>query len=618
MKRFIIWLIVTILSWEGIICQNQQCTDSTNIIADSCIYGQFEELCRDIVLLKKQSDNFPIEDLIKDKVAFVVFSQIEEWRNYIWRYQHLPIFDGNKDNYQYLILKENVNHIIILSSEERDFDVSKLDSLNDIKKSIIFLGNHKRIDLSVTNKFNDIIFVPTNSSVARDVSVQAIFGAIDIKGVLKSNISDEFQKGFGIECESIGRLRYLPPESIGMCGIDIHPKVDSIVHNAILNGAFPGCRVFVAVKGNVIFNEAYGYHTYNKRIKVQLHDVYDLASVTKITGPLPLIMKACDEQLINLDAPFSDYWEDWKGKLFHRSNKEALIFREILAHQARLTPYINYFPITLKDKEYNTKWYSLLPTDQKDIRIDQNLYLSGKIKKEVYKAIRKSPLLEDSRYKYSGLSFMIYPELLTQFFEIPYENALYNSFCKPLGASSLRYNPIGKVDDSRIVPTEFDQYFRKKQIKGLVHDEAAAIMGGVSGNAGLFSTADDLAKMMQMYLNKGVYAGKTYISKKTFEDFVKVQFPENENRRGAGFDKPLFGNDTLSIKDSYPAPSVSPESFGHSGFTGTFVWLDPKYEMVYIFLSNRVYPTRENSLIYRMNVRPSIQQIFYDALDGVD
>ena len=246
--------------------------------------------------------------------------------------------------------------------------------------------------------------------------------------------------------------------------------------------------------------------------------------------------------------------------------------------------------------------------------IDRHLYLSTEFKKEIYKAIRRSPLLDEAKYKYSGLSYIIYPQLLSDLFNDEYETILYRNFYERLGASSLCYRPLDKIETDRIVPTEYDSLYRKHQIKGWVHDEAAAVMGGVSGNAGLFASADDLAKLMQMYLQKGSYAGIRYISEETFNEFTKVQYPDNDNRRGAGFDKPLFGNDTLSIADSYPAPGVSDLSFGHSGFTGTFVWVDPAYDLIYIFLSNRVYPTRDNPLIYRMNVRPSIQQVFYEEV----
>ncbi len=618
MKHLGLVVFVGFLSVLSNRAQSNHHLDRTEKEASLKVLETYRNVSDGIVLVKQQKANFPIKSLTSCNTVFITFSKIEEWKTNIWRYQECLVLDGNKVNYSELATKSNSKHFILLLDNIAHIDITVLSSLCDASISVVYFGDESQVDTALIEQVDNFLLIPTNTAIARDLSVQAIFGALDIKGKLKSNISEEFLVGTGKQISANGRLRYFPAESVGISGTYIIKTVDSIVTKAIQAGAFPGCRVLVAIKGDVIFNRAYGYHTYEKRIAVQLHDIYDLASVTKITGPLPLIMKACDKGLIDLDKPFSNYWKDWQTKLFHRSNKDKISFREVLAHQAQLKPYINYYPMTLKDNSYSTKWYTLLPENNNDIKIDQHLYLSYKFKKEVYKVIRKSTLLPEKKYKYSGLSYMIYPELLSQIFKTDYEAFLYDSVCKPLGASSLLYNPLDKVNQSRIVPTEYDYNFRKKQIKGLVHDEAAAIMGGVSGNAGLFAKADDLAKVMQMYLNKGSYAGEVYISEKTFNNFTKVQYPENDNRRGAGFDKPLLGNDTLSIKDSYPAPAVSTASFGHSGFTGTFVWVDPEYEMVFIFLSNRVYPTRDNSLIYRMNVRPNIQQIFYDALNQLD
>ncbi|MBT8270480.1 MAG: serine hydrolase, partial [Bacteroidia bacterium] len=178
---------------------------------------------------------------------------------------------------------------------------------------------------------------------------------------------------------------------------------------------------------------------------------------------------------------------------------------------------------------------------------------------------------------------------------------------------TLGFNPLEK-DLGPIVPTEIDTVFRKSLVQGWVHDENAALLGGISGNAGLFGTADDLAILMQMLLQKGVYKGRRYLKESTVDEFIRVQYPENDNRRGLGFDKPLIGNDTLTINASYPAPEVSQKSFGHSGFTGTFVWADPEFELVFIFLSNRVYPDRSHRNLYNLNIRPSLQRVFYKTL----
>ena len=203
------------------------------------------------------------------------------------------------------------------------------------------------------------------------------------------------------------------------------------------------------------------------------------------------------------------------------------------------------------------------------------------------------------------------PELTKKLGGVDYETFLKEEIYKPLGAYSIGFNPYKYYPEEQIVPTEYDGFFRKDSIKSWVHDENAALMGGVSGNAGLFATANDLGKLMQMYMQMGTYGGHRYISEATLKEFTRVQYPENDNKRGLGFDKPLLDNQERSLRRASPAPEASMDSFGHSGFTGTYVWADPVNDMVYIFLSNRVYPTRENGNLYRLNIRPALMQVFY-------
>ena len=246
-------------------------------------------------------------------------------------------------------------------------------------------------------------------------------------------------------------------------------------------------------------------------------------------------------------------------------------------------------------------------------KVYNNLYVKNRFNRKVFRKIKRSKVNKEKTYLYSGLASLIYPTLIENITGENYENYLINNFFNPLGTKALGYNPMAKKISNTIVPTELDTIFRNDYVKGYVHDENAALLGGVSGNAGLFGTANDLAIYMQMLVQKGIYNGKQYFKSSTVEEFISIQYPENDNRRGLGFDKPLIGNDTLSIKEAYPAPQVSSKSFGHSGFTGTFVWADPEHEIVFIFLSNRVYPSRTHRNIYNLNVRPKLQQVFYTS-----
>ena len=404
-------------------------------------------------------------------------------------------------------------------------------------------------------------------------------------------------------------LSYGIPNEVGLDSIYIQKKVDSIMTLGIKEKAFPGAQLLVAKNNKIIFHQAYGFHTFDKIQKVGLDDIYDLASVTKITGPLPALMKLYDDQKLELDIPFSTYWKSWR----HKKNKKELTLREILAHQSGLKPYIVFLNQILKKGMFKKRFVRNKASNRFPIQAYSNIYISKRFKNKIFRKIKRSKVSNDKIYKYSGLSFLIYPQLIENITGESYSSYLQKNFYQPLGCKTLGFNPTPKHFENNIVPTEIDTIFRNDLTKGWVHDENAALLGGVSGNAGLFSTATDLAKLMQMYMQKGVYDGRRYISEKTLNEFTKIQFPENNNRRGLGFDKPLIGNDTLSIKKAYPAPEVSTESFGHAGFTGTFVWADPKEQLVFIFLSNRVYPTRKHRNIYNLNIRPALQQVFYTS-----
>ncbi len=408
------------------------------------------------------------------------------------------------------------------------------------------------------------------------------------------------------------KLEYGNPSEVQMDSLFMHQKVDAIITDAIQKQAFPGVQILVAKKHKIIFHKAYGFHTYDSIQKVQLTDVYDIASVTKILGPLPAIMKLYDAGKIDLDASFSTYWKPWKI----RKDKKNITLREILAHQAGLDPYIVFLREVLKKN--NTLKSRFVKTTAKKGFTNQaygNIFIKDRFKNKMYRQINRSTVSTIKKYKYSGLSFLLYPKIISDVTNENYTGYLQNNFYIPLGAKTLGYAPKTKNGTYNIVPTEIDSLFRKELTKNWVHDENAALMGGVSGNAGLFGSALDLAKIMQMYCNYGYYDYKQYISKSTLKEFTRIQYPENNNRRGLGFDKPLIGNDTLPIHKAYPAPEVSAESFGHAGFTGTFVWADPTHELVFIFLSNRVYPTRSHRNIYNLNIRPKVQQVFYQALN---
>jgi CubicO group peptidase (beta-lactamase class C family) len=260
------------------------------------------------------------------------------------------------------------------------------------------------------------------------------------------------------------------------------------------------------------------------------------------------------------------------------------------------------------------KWYSTVADKKHTLCVAPGMYLDKKFLKVVNDEIRKTPLKTRGKYVYSDLPLVITPQIVKHVSGTDFKQFIEDEFYRPLGAWALTYNPLDRFKKEQIVPTELDTYYRNQLIQGTVHDESAAVLGGISGNAGLFASANDLAKLMQMYLQMGNYGGRQFVSEATMREFTRVQFPQNNNRRGLIFDKPSLKLDSLSPSEAYPCKEVSPESFGHSGFTGTFVWMDPKCGLLYIFLSNRVCPTRNNNLISDLNVRTEILSGIYKQM----
>lgn len=459
------------------------------------------------------------------------------------------------------------------------------------------------------NQLKSILVTYGENRLYYDFAAQAIFGAHTSNAKLPVSINKTFKAGTGFTINKIDRLSYLLPEEKGFDSYQLNSVIDSFANMGIHEKIFPGCQILVAKKGAVIFHKAYGYYTYNDKIPLKKSAIYDWASLTKITGPLPLLMQLYDQQEFNLDDPISKLYIPLRF-----SNKKEITWRETLAHQARLQPWINFYAAAKSgSKKEEQKIFRNRPSKEFSIRISEHLYEYKDYKTVMIDSILKSELLPEKKYKYSGLAFYLFPEIIQLELHKTYENALQQNILKPLGANAVTFHAYKKFNKSDIVPTEQDDFFRKELLQGFVHDEGCSMFGGVSGNAGLFGTTNDLAKIMQMYLQKGRYGGQQFIKSSTIEEFTRVQYPENENRRGLGFDKPYLENGEKELKDAYPAIAVSPESFGHSGYTGTFAWADPKNELLFIFMSNRVYPTRNNTKLFDLNFRPELQQAIYEC-----
>lgn len=474
----------------------------------------------------------------------------------------------------------------------------------------VFFGNAYALKhFETIHLSKGLIVAYQNTALIQELAAQLVFGAFDATGKLPVSIDSRFKINNGIEIKKNNCLAYTIPEELGIKSDLLARKIDSVAYWGLKNKAYPGCQVLIAKNGNVIFHKTYGYHTYDNKLSVKENDIYDWASLTKVTGPLPAIMKLVDEKKLDVEQPLSKYWPGFKN-----SNKENIKISEFLTHQSGIPAWIPFWQMAATKKGVlDPNIFKHHPSDGYRVRVSENLYLKDEFRKLIYDTIRNSKLGE-KKYVYSDLSFHIYPEVISKLTGENYEDYVKQTFYRPLGANTVTYNPYLHFTLNRIIPTETDELFRKEKIHGFVHDEGAAMLGGISGNAGLFGSANDLAKIFQMYLQKGYYGGKRYISEETVNHFIKPRFPENGNRRALGFDKPFLSNNNKSNGDAYPAKGVSNNSFGHSGFTGTFVWTDPDNGLLYVFMSNRVYPTRENMKLSELNIRSGILQEIYSCL----
>jgi CubicO group peptidase (beta-lactamase class C family) len=595
---------------------------------DSLQLQQRKQVEKSMVLLSNSNGLLPLQRLDTLNMVSLVIGKNDysSFHTMLANYNKVSALgvSGNcsENEWKVVVNQLNSSNLIVLGFnwadefanqwENRLLNLLKQKSGNTKVVAVLFGKPETYSHLLDNVDFDGLILAGQSDNLHQELSAQVIYGGVPVNGRLNLKLGNRYPAGSGKEIQSAVRLKYTIPEEEGINGAELRQRVDSLLNRAISLGAFPGCNLLVAKSGKVIFHQAYGHHTYAKVTPVQKSDLYDLASVTKIAGALPAIMVLNSRGQYQLDVPFSTYWPDWKRTWWHHSNKDELTVRELLAHQAGLVPYIPFWKESVDDAGFSKRWYRSEPSRRYSLETAPGLYLKDSFKNKVFKAIRQSDVATRGKYVYSCLSYIIVPSVVERITNDSYVNFLNRNVYHRLGAWELCYNPTHQFPIERVVPTEYDNAFRKSQLQGTVHDEAAAVMGGISGNAGLFGSANDLAKLLQMYMQKGSYGGEEYFRKDVFEEFNRVQFPQNGNRRALGFDKPLVGNRELSLADAYPAPSASEESFGHSGFTGTFVWVDPEAELVYILLTNRVYPTRENNMIGKLNVRIALHQLFYD------
>ncbi len=623
--------ILAVKHWTGLNSWKPLRTDSLperlNNTAASVINHELVEAS--LTVLQNRDNLMPVKNLDKLKIASVILGRDQEtiFQHRLNAYAQVDRFQlpeaASPDQIRALIQKLQSYGLVIFGVQNMDQRAAKNYGLSETETVVIdqvaekvpaiaaIFGNPYSIGkLKDPKKLAGLILAYQESELSMDLTAQLIFGGIGATGRLPVSVKPWFNAGDGMDTQGGIRFSYTLPEAVGMDSGFLKKKIDSISEAGIAAGAYPGCEVFAARNGRVIFHACYGKHMPESDQLVAPDDLFDFASVTKTSAPLAAIMRLVQEKKISLNAPFSKYWTDFKG-----TDKGTVSVRQVLAHVAGLPSWIPFW-VDTKNQDGTFKENTLKdqPTDQFSVRVSEGLWRYNSYDKNIYKQIKLAPAMRERKYVYSDLSFHLWPKIVEKLTKSKYESYLKDQFYRPLGANSLTYNPLRFFPPEQIVPTERDTFFRMEVLQGYVHDEGAAMLGGVSGNAGLFGTAEDLGKMYQMYLWMGSYGGKQFIDKDIVKEFTRYQYESAGVRRGLGFDKPSISNHTLSYTDSYPCPSASPSSFGHSGYTGTFVWADPENGLLYVFLSNRVYPTRDNNKLSDLMIRKAILQALYDSI----
>ncbi len=600
----------------------------------------YQQAAGSLVLLKNEQNIVPLHHLDSLRVAFLRFglpadSELEKTlKKYtLVETLNLPATGSLEDAGIWVAQQQSKFNLFILGINDFDpaatpaylFGHFYLNVLLEQTPAIAVVLGGERAFTYLPNlaKAQGLLVVPVQNEWSESLAAQIIFGGAGATGRLAKDLSQEFKTGAGLTSEGGIRLGYAPPALVGFDAEELRSGIRRIVQLGLDSIAYPGAQVLVAKDGKVVYHETFGYHTYDKELPVQLDDIYDFASITKISTSLLSVMRLYGEGKLDINKTLGEYYPPFK-----RSNKTNFTFKQMLTHTSGLLAWIPFWRGTMKGSakypwkkgwnattnnvgNYRWRTFAQDSSARYNVKVTDDMWLHRSYKNQILKSIKKSPIKPDQGYVYSDLHFYLYPEIIPRLTGQDFETYLKSTFYKPLGAYTLTFNPLRFYPEKRIIPTERDTFFRRTLLIGRVHDEGAAMLSGISGHAGLFGSAGDLAKLMQMYLNGGTYGGERFLKEEVLKEFTGCPYCSEGIHRGIGFDKPLIKYDE---KRSSVAKDANPASFGHSGYTGTFTWADPEHNLIYIFFCNRVHPTRDNRKLLDMSLRPRTQQAIYDAL----
>lgn len=562
-------------------------------------------IAKSSVLLNNQKKLIPITALAKQRFASVAlgFEHQTGFDSLLNKYADVKTVNGlvYKDSTHLNDLEDDLKYfstIFIALNEEMSLNGKYMNFVNDIAKHkeviVAFFGEGKRLTAFDQFQF-PIVWSPENNIEAAMLTPQIIFGGIPAQNHLTKNFSPKYKMGSGFKTVAT-RLKYTVPEDAGVNSDELL-EIDKIVAEGIAGKAAPGMVVLVAKDGKVIYNKAFGYHTYANQRPDKITDIFDMASVTKVTATTPSVMRLVEQKKLKLDTNVGAYVAKART-----SPMNAIKVREVMLHQAGFIPYIPFHNY-IKEGDYSRDSSAAYPT-----KVADGYYIkNGFFNNFMWPKMLNSPIKTRGSYVYSDISMYVMQDIVEQIAEMPEDQYVLENFYTPLGMHTAGYLPRNRFPKDKIVPTEDDQTFRKTLLQGYVHDQGAALKGGVAGHAGLFATANDLAIFYQLMLNKGTYGGETYFKPQTVDMFTTKQ--SNVSRRGLGFDR--WDPDTTK---KYPSSLASPQTFGHTGYTGIGVWTDPSRKLIYVFLSNRVNPTVSEQL-GKLNIRPRIQDAIIKAVD---
>lgn len=589
-----------------------------------------------ITVVKNYDDVLPLKNLDQKKIAAIsIGGSSKQFLNTLKLYGNVTTFSvATSAELSALQAKLAPFNTIILSiHDNKNYQSNVVQNICAGKRSIlVFMTTPYRMSRykGAVQKSEAVIVGYENTPFAQEYAAQAIFGGNDVDGKLPVSIDGLYKEGDGIKLKKT-RLSYNVPEEVGISTSKL-AKIESIVNEGIREQAYPGCQVLIAKDGVIIYNQSFGSFEYNGKRKVTNDDIYDIASMTKASATLPAIMKLYDEKKIKLQSPISQFVPVLNG-----TDKTRITIKEALLHETGITSFIPYYMAAIDESSYEGKLFnvkqtslynaefdnntwartdykyksnlvSTTPKNGYTLQIAENLYATPALKDAILSNVANSKLRASKGYLYSCLNFMLLKEVVENVSKTDLNSFFQENFADRLGATTSTYNPLKRFPKDRIVPTENDRFLRKQLLQGYAHDEGAAFMGGISGNAGLFSNANDLVKLYQMWLNNGTYGGEQYLSKETCRTFTISK--SATSRRGLGFDKP----DPRNNRSNPCAPQTPLSTYGHTGFTGTAFWIDPDNNLIYIFLSNRVYDSRTHKKLMSLNIRTRIQEEIYNAL----